>query len=135
MSYKEASASFAHFMQRRVNGTVSTPIRRRIAMGIIVVIVFATSSAIADFYLPNLFPFLNSTGFSASYSNAGRINLSGAFFQSLGTNGRSCGTCHQPSDGFGLSPGQRSAALSANAWQRPLVCTGRRWNMPDRAAE
>jgi cytochrome c peroxidase len=120
MSYKEASASFAHFMQRRVNGTVSTPIRRRIAMGIIVVIVFATSSAIADFYLPNLFPFLNSTGFSASYSNAGRINLSGAFFQSLGTNGRSCGTCHQPSDGFGLSPGNAQLRYLLTHGKDPL---------------
>ena len=105
MSYQEAKMSFAYLMRRQVNRTLNTRLRRRIVIGVIVVIVFATSSAIADFYLPNLFPFLNSTGFSATYSNTGRLNLSGAFFQSLGTNGRSCGTCHQPSDGFGLSPG------------------------------
>src|SRR5215469_16808295 len=31
------------------------------------------------------------------------LTLTGPFFQSLGTNGRSCGTCHQPSDGMSVS--------------------------------
>src|SRR5581483_8045793 len=70
----------------------------------VVLFTLATGSAIAGIYLPNLFPFLNPTGFAATYSNTGRINLSGPFFQSLGTNGRSCGTCHTPSAAFGLSP-------------------------------
>jgi cytochrome c556 len=65
--------------------------------------VIATGSAIADIYLPNLFPFLDPTGLSGTYSSSGSVDLSGPFFQSLGTNGRSCGTCHQPSDAFGLS--------------------------------
>jgi cytochrome c556 len=66
-------------------------------------IVIATGSAIADVYLPNLFPFLDPTGVSGTYSSNGSVDLSGPFFQSLGTNGRSCGTCHQPSNAFGLS--------------------------------
>ncbi|MGA7302441.1 MAG: hypothetical protein WBX10_19145, partial [Candidatus Sulfotelmatobacter sp.] len=66
-------------------------------------IVIATGSAIADVYLPNLFPFLDPTGFSGTYSSSGSVDLSGPFFQSLGTNGRSCGSCHRPSDAFGLS--------------------------------
>lgn len=120
MSYKEADASFAYLVWRRVNCTLNTPLRRRIVIGVIVVIVFATSSAIADFYLPNLFPFLNSTGFSATYSNTGRLNLNGAFFQNLGTNGRSCGTCHQPSDGFGLSPGNAQLRYLLTHGKDPL---------------
>jgi cytochrome c peroxidase len=60
-------------------------------------------SAIADIYLPNLFPFLDFTGFSGTYSHTGRVDLSGPFFQSLGTNGRTCATCHEASDAFGLS--------------------------------
>jgi cytochrome c peroxidase len=120
MSYKEASASFAHLMRRRINRTLNTRLHRRIAIGVVVVIVFATTSAIADFYLPNLFPFLNSTGVSATYSNTGRINLSGAFFQSLGTNGRSCGTCHQPSDGFGLTPGNAQLRYLLTHGKDPL---------------
>jgi cytochrome c peroxidase len=120
MSYKEVSASFVHHMRCRVNSTLHSRVRRRMAIGVIAVIAFATSSAIADFYLPNLFPFLNSTGFSATYSNTGRINLSGAFFQSLGTNGRSCGTCHQPSDGFGLTPGNAQLRYLLTHGKDPL---------------
>jgi cytochrome c peroxidase len=67
------------------------------------VLLSAATAAIADVYLPNLLPFLDPTGFSATNSTTGSIDLSSAFFQSLGTNGRSCGTCHAPSDGFGLS--------------------------------
>jgi hypothetical protein len=54
--------------------------------------------------LPNLFPFPNSTGFLETYNTAGRaISLSGPFFQSLGTNGRSCASCHRPAQGWGIS--------------------------------
>ena len=36
-------------------------------------------------------------------SNSKGIDLTGPFFQSLGTNGRSCGTCHQASDGMSVA--------------------------------
>jgi len=77
--------------------------RRRMAVCVVALVIFAAGSAIADVYLPNLFPFLNFTGWSATNSTSGSVDLSSAFFQSLGTNGRTCGTCHQPSDAFGLS--------------------------------
>lgn len=76
---------------------------RRAFLCILALSVLATGSAIADIYLPNLFPFFNATGLSATYSSTGSVDLSGPFFQSLGTNGRTCGSCHAPSDGFGLS--------------------------------
>ena len=41
------------------------------------------------------------------HSDAGRVSTDprtgNGFFRSLGANGRSCGTCHQPSQGMGLS--------------------------------
>ncbi|MFZ0806295.1 MAG: hypothetical protein WAN03_08940 [Candidatus Sulfotelmatobacter sp.] len=77
--------------------------RRRVVVCFIALGILGTGTAIADIYLPNLFPFLNFTGLSGTYSKTGSVDLSGPFFQSLGTNGRSCGTCHEPSDGFGLS--------------------------------
>jgi cytochrome c peroxidase len=52
--------------------------------------------------IPNLFPFLDATGLVSTYNAAGAIHEDGAFFQSLGTNGRTCGTCHQASDAMGL---------------------------------
>ena len=55
-------------------------------------------------FIPNGVFFLNPNGASQTYSaNDGGIDLTGPFFQSLGTNGRSCGTCHQPSDGMSIS--------------------------------
>lgn len=76
---------------------------RRLLMGVVFLMLGGAASLAAGFYLPNLFPFLDATGFSGTYSKTGSVDLSGPFFQSLGTNGRTCQTCHQPSDAFGLS--------------------------------
>jgi hypothetical protein len=54
-------------------------------------------------FLPNLFPFPNSTGILKSFSSTGKVDLTGPFFQSLGTNGRSCASCHQASDAWSVS--------------------------------
>ncbi len=77
--------------------------RERILYWVVALGILTSGTAIADVYLRNLFPFLDFTGISATNSTTGSIDLSSAFFQSLGTNGRTCGTCHAPSDGFGLS--------------------------------
>jgi hypothetical protein len=49
-------------------------------------------------------PFLNASGLSANISTAGKIDSTNEFFQSLGTNGRGCVTCHTPQDGFSITP-------------------------------
>lgn len=49
-----------------------------------------------------LFP--NPDGSAATVSTAGPIDLTNPFFQSLGTNGRSCATCHQLSDAMSITP-------------------------------
>jgi cytochrome c peroxidase len=55
-------------------------------------------------FIPNGVFFANPGGASETYSTTGGgIDLTGPFFQSLGTNGRACGTCHQPSDGMSVS--------------------------------
>lgn len=54
--------------------------------------------------LPNRFPFPNATGLLKTYNLQDKpIDLSGPFFQSLGTNGRSCGSCHRPAQGWSVS--------------------------------
>jgi cytochrome c peroxidase len=84
-------------------GLLQGRLRRRIVVCFLVLGILGTASAIADIYLPNLFPFLDFAGFSGTYSSTGSVDLSGPFFQSLGSNGRTCGTCHQPNNAFGLS--------------------------------
>jgi cytochrome c peroxidase len=54
-------------------------------------------------FLPNLFPFQDPTGKVKTFSTTGKVDLTGPFFQSLGTNGRSCASCHQASDAWSIS--------------------------------
>lgn len=54
--------------------------------------------------LPNLLPLPDASGFVETYNvNNAPISLTGAFFQSLGTNGRSCASCHLPTEGWSIS--------------------------------
>ena len=54
--------------------------------------------------LPNLAPFPNASGVAETFSTHSAIDLANPFFQDLGTNGRSCGSCHQPADGWTITP-------------------------------
>lgn len=69
---------------------------------------FKTNAATSAGTTPSVIPQLeidpNSLGSTGSYETGGATNTAGnAFFQSLGTNGRSCFTCHQPSSGMSIS--------------------------------
>ncbi len=46
----------------------------------------------------------NEFGVARTVSSNGPIDVTGPFFQSLGTNGRTCNTCHQQDQGWGISP-------------------------------
>jgi hypothetical protein len=46
----------------------------------------------------------NPTGKSQSFSTNGALDTRNPFFQSLGSNGRSCITCHQPDEGWSVTP-------------------------------
>ena len=74
---------------------------------LLVGVLAAAASSIESRYnrfIPNGFFFPNPAGASQSYSATGSgIDLTGPFFQSMGSNGRSCATCHQPSDGMSVS--------------------------------
>jgi len=47
---------------------------------------------------------LNDSGLAATYSTNGVIDRSGPFFQSLGSNGRSCASCHVQGEGWTITP-------------------------------
>ena len=46
----------------------------------------------------------NHSGVAATFNTAGRIDRGNPFFQSLGSNGRSCATCHQAQEGWTITP-------------------------------
>jgi hypothetical protein len=80
----------------------------------------STPGAGDDATLPNLLRFPNPTGFAATFSPTGTVDLTGPFFQSLGTNGRSCGTCHQASDGWTMTPAHIQQRFDATDGTDPV---------------
>jgi cytochrome c peroxidase len=74
-------------------------------IGSTILVMAVVNAVVSAQTLPNLFPLLNGSGFVETYNvNNTPIDLTGAFFQSLGTNGRSCGSCHRPAESWSISP-------------------------------
>src|SRR6266851_2981062 len=72
-------------------------------------------------FIPNGTFFGNPGGASETHSTTGGgIDLTGPFFRSLGTNGRSCGTCHQPSDGMSVSAAHVQERFVQTQGQDPI---------------
>lgn len=65
---------------------------------------FPQKSNAAEQLIKNNTLFSNPAGSVATYSTQGSIDKNNLFFQSLGTNGRSCATCHQPENGWSVTP-------------------------------
>jgi cytochrome c peroxidase len=61
------------------------------------------TAMLAAVFVPNLRPFPNPSGLSATYNESGNIDQSNAFFQDLGTNGRTCASCHRLDQALSLS--------------------------------
>jgi hypothetical protein len=74
--------------------------------------------------LPNLFPLRNDAGFVETLNaGGGPIDLSGPFFQSLGTNGRTCASCHRPTQGWGISAAEVRTRFEATQGLDPIFRT------------
>jgi len=73
--------------------------------------------------LPNLYPFSNPSGQLKTLGASGALDLSNPFFQSLGTNGRSCGSCHLPDQGWSISASKVQDRFDATSGQDPIFRT------------
>jgi cytochrome c peroxidase len=73
--------------------------------------------------LPNMAAFPNESGVAATYSTKGKIDLTNPFFHVFGTNGRSCATCHAPSDGWTVTPPGIRARFDATGGNDPIFRT------------
>ncbi len=60
------------------------------------------------------------SGSVSTLSTTGNTATSGPFFQSLGTNGRTCFTCHQPDQGWTVSPASIQARFNATQGLDPI---------------
>jgi cytochrome c peroxidase len=62
----------------------------------------------------------NSDGKSATYQPQGPFTAENPFFKAMGTNGRSCVTCHDPSAGWTITPVHIRARFEASHGTDPL---------------
>jgi cytochrome c peroxidase len=105
--------------------------RRHLAVALAALLLVSAPGMAGDqAFLPNMLPFDNATGVAATFSTAGKIDLTGPFFQSLGTNGRACVTCHQPSTGWTVTPQNIQARFDATNGMDPIFRTNDGSNSP-----
>ena len=93
------------------------------AVPAIIGLMAASAAVSGGLHLPNLSPFSNEHGVARTFSAGGDIDLSSPFFQSIGTNGRSCGSCHQPGDGWSVTPAHIQSRFAASQGLDPIFRT------------
>jgi cytochrome c peroxidase len=81
--------------------------------------------------LPNNFPFLDTTGSVATYSSDGGVDLGNEFFDDLGTNGRTCGTCHLPEHAWTFTAKWAQLRFDLTGGLDPLFRTNDGSNSPN----
>jgi cytochrome c peroxidase len=75
--------------------------------------------------------FADPTGALQVLNANGPTNTNGAFFQSLGTNGRSCSTCHVADQAMSISPPQIQQRFAQTRGRDPLFAAFDGANCPD----
>ena len=67
--------------------------------------------------------FANSSGVHRTFTTAGAIDADNPFFQDLGTNGRTCFTCHRPAQAWTITPEDVPSTVRPNAGLDPIFRT------------
>ena len=80
---------------------------------------------------PNVIVAPNPSGEASTYSLAGAIDTSNPFFKSLGTNGRSCSSCHIAAEGWTITPRGVQQRFLATAGMDPVFRTNDGSNSPN----
>ncbi len=73
-----------------------------------------------NFKIPTPLWLPDSTGWLSTVSTTGSIDLANPFFKSLGTNGRSCASCHLPTEAWTITPQEVQLRFAATAGTDPI---------------
>ena len=76
-------------------------------------------SASADSRIAEL-TFSNPSGIERTISKGGAFDRANPFFQELGTNGRSCFTCHQPAQAWSIAPAELRERFDRTSGLEPI---------------
>ena len=74
----------------------------------------------ADSPLPAALTFSNPAGVLGTLTTAGSFEGDNPFFADLGTNGRTCATCHRPAQGWSITPGEIAERFERTAGLDPI---------------
>jgi cytochrome c peroxidase len=95
--------------------------RRRILYLSLAIAFFALALSLPAGTLdPNLQDFPDPTGAVRTVSTTGSVDTTNPFFQSLGTNGRACISCHQPGDAWTVTPRHIQQRFEASHGEDPI---------------
>ena len=104
---------------------------KRFGLAIATITIFADASAFNPPIIPNNKHFHDPTGFAVTVSTNGSIDLTNEFFQNLGSNGRSCSSCHRIENGWTITPEGVQARFDATRGKDPLFRTNDGSNSPN----
>ncbi len=93
---------------------------RRFGIYVLLPLFFSVALVAGSLYIPNMKPFRDASGYVATYSESGNIDQSNPFFQPLGTNGRTCATCHQMDQALSLNVQKVQKLFQQTNGQDPL---------------
>jgi len=85
-----------------------------------VMLVGLAASIFAGSSSPNPLNSTDPSGTLSTYSTAGGVDQSNAFFQNLGTNGRTCGTCHVARDAWTVIPPDIQSRFNTSSGLDPI---------------
>jgi cytochrome c peroxidase len=100
-------------------------LRVRLAVvGLLLLAAVGTVVAGEGLIIPQFAVFRDPSGFFATINQAGpTVQSTNPFFQDLGSNGRRCVTCHQPSDAMSITPPHIRQRFEATQGMDPLFRT------------
>lgn len=93
-------------------------------------VLFGVISLFAGKLLPNPLFTSDAHGVLGTYSSAGGIDIHNPFFQNLGTNGRTCNTCHISSSAWTFTPADAQEKFMLTQGTDPLFRTNDGSNCP-----
>ena len=102
---------------------MNIPNRPQALLPLLPLLLLSSRPASSDDMQRNLSTFPNENGVAQTFDSAGPLDTTGPFFQSLGSNGRSCVTCHQPGDNWSITPKSIRARFDRTQGTDPLFRT------------
>ncbi|HMM56104.1 MAG TPA: cytochrome c peroxidase [Rudaea sp.] len=82
-----------------------------------------SATAAPDAFTSGALTTADASGWLRTFTPAGTIDTGNPFFQSLGTNGRSCNSCHRQAQGWTVTPAELQQRFSATQGTDPIFRT------------